>query len=115
MFSALTLKMLVRHISVEHAAMPNFKVICGVDGCPDQYKKMNSFRKHLRLSHADEYCDENLPEDEELPRNEDPPLESSSASESDCDGGDHSDSVDDGRLDGAFYNPINPVGTRLSV
>ena len=76
--------MLVRHISVEHAAMPNFKVKCGVDGCPDEYKNMNSFRKHLRTCHADEYSGNDLQaEAVEQPRNENPPPESYFSGESD--------------------------------
>ena len=54
-FTTITLKMLVRHVAVEHASKPNFKVKCGVDGCPNEYKKMNSFRKHLRTCHAAQY------------------------------------------------------------
>ena len=46
------MKALVRHIGVEHAGMPNFKVKCGVDGCPEQYCKMNSLRKHMRTCHS---------------------------------------------------------------
>ena len=55
LFTSLTLKTLVRHIAVEHAGMPNFKVKCGVDGCPEEYTKMNSYRKHLRTCHGHEY------------------------------------------------------------
>ena len=54
-FIALSLKELVRHVGVEHAGMPNFKVRCGVDGCPEEYCKMNSFRKHLRTCHSNVY------------------------------------------------------------
>ena len=48
LISTLRLKMSVGNISIEHAAMPNVEVKCGLDGCPDEYKKMNSFRKHLK-------------------------------------------------------------------
>ena len=54
-FTALTLKALVRHIALRHASKPNFKVKCGVNGCPEEYDKIDSFRKHLRRRHEDEY------------------------------------------------------------
>ena len=101
LFSALTLKQLVRHISVEHAAMPNFKVKCGVEGCPDEYKRMNSFRKHLRTCHAHEYSENFQPE--EQPGNEDPgPVESNSAREND-DVGNYDDQDDN---DDEAFNPV---------
>lgn len=79
--------MLVRHISVEHAAMPNFIVKCGVDGCPDTYTKMNSFRKHLRTCHADEYSNSGdfNERDQELPRSNYIDLERDSSDETNDD------------------------------
>lgn len=94
MFSALTLKVLVRHISVQHAGMPNFKITCLVHGCPEQYDKMNSFRKHLRKFHAEDLfntdhqppveepeVNNNNMEAEELPNNSDDPFSSCSSPE----------------------------------
>ena len=52
--SALTLGALVSHIAMQHASQPNFKVICGINGCPDEYMKIDSYRKHLRRKHPDE-------------------------------------------------------------
>ena len=70
--------------------MPNFKVKCGVDGCPDEYKKINYFRKYLRTCHANEYSNNANGNDLEdgtvpvkQPRIEDPPPESQSPGESD--------------------------------
>ena len=54
LFFAVTLKDLVRHITIQHAGQPNFSVKCGISGCPEKYTKMNSFRKHLRNRHKDE-------------------------------------------------------------
>ena len=58
-FSAIALKTLVRHITLQHASHPNFSIKCGVNGCQEQYKKMDSFRKHLHRKHAEEManCD----------------------------------------------------------
>ena len=58
-FIALSLKELVRQIGVEHAGMPNFKVRCGIDGCTEEYCKMNSFRKHLRTCYSNVYSNSN--------------------------------------------------------
>ena len=53
-FTTLSLKTLVRHITLRHASQPNFKIRCGVNGCQEQYNKMDSFRKHLRRKHKEE-------------------------------------------------------------
>lgn len=53
-FTAIALRTLVRHIAIQHASQPNFKVKCMVDGCLEQYSKMDSFRKHLRRKHWEE-------------------------------------------------------------
>ncbi len=59
-FSAITLRALVRHIAMQHASQPNFKVTCGINGCPDEYKKIDSYRKHLRRKHPDEMAVEEI-------------------------------------------------------
>ena len=58
-FFALTLKELVRHISIMHANQPNFRVVCGVNNCPQQYQKMNSLRYHIRHQHQLEWNSDN--------------------------------------------------------
>jgi hypothetical protein len=50
-FTALTLRSLIKHITVAHASEPNFKVKCLITGCPTEYKKINSLRTHLRRRH----------------------------------------------------------------
>lgn len=94
--------MLVRHISFQHAAKPNFKVKCGVDGCPEQYKKMNSFRKHLRTCHAHEYSENFQGQAEEQPKSvtEGTPIESNSDMDSD------DDDVYDKDGDNEAFNPV---------
>ena len=80
--------------------MPNFKVTCGVDGCPDKHTKMNSFRKHLRTCHAKEYSGNLQAEVQPRNVNEDPPIESNSARESE---------VDDYEDDDDVFNPVMHV------
>lgn len=51
-FIALTLKSLLSHINTAHSRNPGFRVICGIDGCPEDYRVFNSFYYHIRRSHA---------------------------------------------------------------
>ena len=53
-FSSLSLKTLVRHITLQHALGPNLKVTCPVNGCQERYTLMDSFRKHLNRKHREE-------------------------------------------------------------
>ncbi|XP_039893844.1 uncharacterized protein LOC120737295 [Simochromis diagramma] len=50
-FVALTLKSLLSHINTAHSRSPDFRVICGVDGCAEDYRVFNSFYHHLRRTH----------------------------------------------------------------
>lgn len=75
--------------------MPNFKIKCGVRGCPLEYTKMDSFRKHLRRHHIHDFNVAEPPLDIELDVQtlimEDLPLpELSTSSESSDDESDHS-------------------------
>ncbi|XP_030579955.1 uncharacterized protein LOC115785156 isoform X1 [Archocentrus centrarchus] len=51
-FVALTLKSLLSHINKTHSRSPNFRVICGIDGCTEEYRVFNSFYYHIRRTHA---------------------------------------------------------------
>lgn len=51
-FVALSLKSLLSHINTAHSRNPDFHVICGIDGCPEEYRVFNSFYYHVRRSHA---------------------------------------------------------------
>lgn len=50
-FSATGMSAVLRHIGVTHAHQANFKVVCGIHGCPRTYTNYHSFRKHLRRKH----------------------------------------------------------------
>lgn len=51
-FVALTLKSLLSHINTAHSRNPDFRVICGIDGCTEEYRVFNSFYYHIRRTHA---------------------------------------------------------------
>lgn len=66
-FFALTLRLLLKHLYLEHAGRPNFHVLCGIEGCPQTYTKYNSFYRHVNREHAGllnithEHCDNGGP------------------------------------------------------
>lgn len=51
-FVALTLKKLLSHINTQHSRSPGFRVVCGIDGCPSEYRVYNSFYYHVKRTHA---------------------------------------------------------------
>lgn len=51
-FVALTLKSLLSHINTAHSRNVDFRVICGIDGCTEEYRVFNSFFYHIRRTHA---------------------------------------------------------------
>lgn len=51
-FMALTLKSLLSHINRAHGRSPDFRVICGIDGCAEEYRVFNSFYYHIKCTHA---------------------------------------------------------------
>ena len=51
-FVALTLKSLLSHINTAHSRNPDSRVICGIDGCTEEYRVYNSFYYHIRRTHA---------------------------------------------------------------
>ena len=50
-FVALTLKSLLSHIHVTHSRSPDFRVLCGIDGCAKEYRVYNSFWYHVKRCH----------------------------------------------------------------
>ncbi|CAM4575138.1 unnamed protein product [Leuciscus chuanchicus] len=55
-FVALTLKSLLSHINFAHSRSPNFRLVCGIDGCTKEYRVYNSFWYHIRRTHS-QYLD----------------------------------------------------------
>ena len=58
-YAGRSLKSVVRHIGQTHAFEANFRVSCGVFGCPRVYYNFHSYKKHLYRKHRDvlDNCD----------------------------------------------------------
>ncbi|KAM3583191.1 uncharacterized protein V6R79_011079 [Siganus canaliculatus] len=52
-FVGLTLKSLLSHINSAHSRSPDFRVICGIDGCSKEYRVYNSLWYHIRRNHRE--------------------------------------------------------------
>ncbi|CAG5851037.1 unnamed protein product [Menidia menidia] len=52
-FVALTLKSLLSHINSAHSRSPDFRVVCGIDGCSKEYRIYNSLWYHIRRNHRE--------------------------------------------------------------
>lgn len=48
---ALSLRALLSHINTVHSSSPDFHVICGIDGCVQEYRVYNSFYYHVKRRH----------------------------------------------------------------
>ena len=51
-FVALTLKKLLSHVNNVHSRSPDFRVVCGIDGCSSEYRVYNSYYYHIKRTHA---------------------------------------------------------------
>lgn len=47
-----SLEKLLLHIYIIHSQADSFLVTCNVNGCPSQFSKFESFRKHVRRKHG---------------------------------------------------------------
>ena len=54
-FQCVSLRILLRHVNVVHSQELNFKVRCGINGCPTYFQKYNSFYKHVLKHHKITY------------------------------------------------------------
>lgn len=52
-FVALTLKSLLTHINSAHSRSPDFRVVCGINGCFKEYRVYNSLWYHIRRNHRE--------------------------------------------------------------
>ena len=48
----------LRHIGVVHSWEPDFKISCGINGCPKVYASYRSYRKHIIKKHQELLVDE---------------------------------------------------------
>lgn len=51
-FAYPNLQGVIRHIGSVHSHEPDFKVTCGIGGCPRTYLNFRSFQKHIRRVHV---------------------------------------------------------------
>lgn len=54
-FVGLTLKSLLSHINSAHSRSPDFRVVCGIDGCTKEYRVYNSLWYHIRRTHSEHF------------------------------------------------------------
>ena len=59
-FSGTSLRRVLRHIHSVHSHDANFRVVCGINGCPRRYKKFPSFKKHIYRHHKAEIHKPNI-------------------------------------------------------
>lgn len=43
----------IKHIRLFHACQPNFKFMCGIDGCLRSYSNVGTFKNHVSAVHCD--------------------------------------------------------------
>lgn len=55
LFVALSLRALLSHINTVHSSSPDFRVVCGIDGCSQEYRVYNSFYYHVKRRHASHF------------------------------------------------------------
>lgn len=52
LFSALYIYLLLTHINTKHSnSQEDFYTKCGIDGCTMEFRKANTFVRHVRTSH----------------------------------------------------------------
>lgn len=104
-FVALTLKKLLGHINSMHSRSPDFRVVCGIDGCASEYRVFNSYYYHIKRTHAhllqDEWAEEGLtlqgqPETREMMGTNNQTTANISAAEMVCATQEHSSVIQEG-------------------
>lgn len=50
-FTTFSLKLLLSHINRLHSRSPDFRILCGIDGCSEDYRVYNSFYHHVKRRH----------------------------------------------------------------
>ena len=51
-FLSFSLKLLLSHINRMHSRSPDFRLLCGIDGCTEVYRVYNSFYHHVKRRHS---------------------------------------------------------------
>lgn len=66
-FVALSLRKLLSHINSLHSRSPDFRVVCGIDGCSNEYRVYNSYYYHIKRTHTHHLLDMEGPVEENPP------------------------------------------------
>ena len=58
-----SLKLLLSHINRLHSRSPDFRLLCGIDGCTEEYLVYNSFYYHVKRRHSQHLLESTRPAD----------------------------------------------------
>ena len=53
-FASTTVGDYIKHLRLFHAHRPDFKVVCGINGCIRSYSNLGSFKNHISFMHSTE-------------------------------------------------------------
>lgn len=62
-FITFSLKLLLSHINRMHSLSPDFRLLCGIDGCTEEYRVYNSFYHHAKRRHSKHLLESTRPGD----------------------------------------------------
>ncbi|XP_034419413.1 uncharacterized protein LOC117751592 [Cyclopterus lumpus] len=62
-FIYFSLKLLLSHINRQHSRSPDFRLLCGIDGCTEEYRVYNSFYHHVKRRHSQHLLEGTRPGD----------------------------------------------------
>ncbi|XP_056285082.1 uncharacterized protein LOC130203183 [Pseudoliparis swirei] len=62
-FISFSLKLLLSHINRQHSRSPDFRLLCGIDGCTEEYRVYNSFYHHVKRRHSQHLHEGTRPDD----------------------------------------------------
>lgn len=75
-FNTVKFETLMKHYRFVHGNNPNFRIVCGINGCAKNYSNVRTYRRHIRLKHelfwlevtnADVINDNGVENDDQLP------------------------------------------------
>ncbi|XP_034078395.1 uncharacterized protein LOC117550156 isoform X1 [Gymnodraco acuticeps] len=62
-FITFSLKLLLSHINRLHSRSSDFRLLCGIDGCTEEYRVYNSFYHHVKRRHFQHLLEDTRPGD----------------------------------------------------
>jgi len=60
-FITFSMKLLLSHINRMHSRSPDFRLLCGIDGCTEEYRVYNSFCHHVKRRHSQHLVESTRP------------------------------------------------------